>query len=351
MKKPAPARASSFINAWEALIYFLRSAGIFIAALTVLVFIHELGHFMPAKWFKMRVDKFFIFFDWPKKIFSWRKGETEYGVGLLPLGGYVKIAGMIDESLDTDKVGATPEPWEFRAKPVWQRMIVMVGGVTMNVLLAIAIYAVSYGVYGEKKIPFENDLHQQYGIYVPDNAPGKDLGFESGDKIVSVNGEKPQFFDDIASLRVLYDDSVRFTVARGGTERIIHIPNEYIDALSDKDKDSTFPALFVQGVPAELRVFSDEEAKERTKDRGDKKSWQAFQQSVARNYRNDSGQKFETGDRVISIGGEPITFFREMSGALQKYKNKEAEIKVPARRRHPRFYAQTGLCCQVVRAA
>lgn len=310
----------------EEILYILRSAGIFIAALTVLVFVHELGHFMPAKWFKMRVDKFFIFFDWPRKIFSWRKGETEYGVGVLPLGGYVKIAGMIDESLDTDKASAPPEPWEFRAKPVWQRMIVMVGGVTMNVILAILIYTVSYTVYGERKIPLDNELHNTYGIYVPDNAPGKDLGFKTGDKIVSVNGHKPLYFDDVSSLRVLYEDSVRFTVERNGVKETIHVPNDYIDALSDKDKDSTYPALFAAGIPSEIKVFTEEEAVENLKNKGRKKAWKAYEQSVSRNYRNEAGEKMLSGDRVIAIGGDRIAYFQEMSDALARHKNKEVEI-------------------------
>jgi len=139
----------------ESVLQILLFTGLLILSLMILVFWHELGHFLPAKWFGMRVEKFYLFFDWPGKIFSVTKKDTEYGIGMLPLGGYVKIAGMIDESMDKDYIEKPIESWEFRAKPVWQKAIVMVGGVTMNVLLGIFIFTMIKYKYGEEQTPIK----------------------------------------------------------------------------------------------------------------------------------------------------------------------------------------------------
>src|SRR5256885_6419193 len=128
-----------------------------IAGLSILVALHELGHFLAARAFGIRVEKFYLFFDaWGIKLFSFKKGDTEYGIGWLPLGGYVKISGMVDESMDKEQMKLPPQPWEFRAKPAWQRLIVMIGGVTMNVILGIAIYTYILRHYTEKYLPPEN---------------------------------------------------------------------------------------------------------------------------------------------------------------------------------------------------
>ncbi len=108
-----------------------------ILSLSILIVLHEMGHFIPARLFKTRVEKFYLFFDWPRSLFSFKKGDTEYGIGMIPLGGYVKISGMIDESMDKEQMALPPQPYEFRSKPAWQRLIIMIGGVTVNVLLGI----------------------------------------------------------------------------------------------------------------------------------------------------------------------------------------------------------------------
>jgi regulator of sigma E protease len=156
-----------------------------ITGISILVILHELGHFWAARAFGIKVEKFYLFFDaWGYKLFSFKVGETEYGIGWLPLGGYVKIAGMVDESMDTAQMALPPEPWEFRSKPAWQRLIVMIGGVVMNVITGIIIFAMISYSYGEKYIV---NSSLQYGI-VPSQL-AQDVGFQKGDKLVSVNGK------------------------------------------------------------------------------------------------------------------------------------------------------------------
>ena len=163
---------------------FLIKAFQLILSLAILVVLHELGHFIPAKLFKTKVEKFYLFFDWPFALFKKKIGETEYGIGVLPLGGYVKIAGMIDESMDTEHLSKDPEPWEFRSKPAWQRLIIMLGGVTVNIVLGFAIYMMVSFVWG-KEILTNEDLPGGYEV----NEIMKPYGFKDGDKILEIAGE------------------------------------------------------------------------------------------------------------------------------------------------------------------
>src|ERR1044071_6449200 len=151
----------------------------FILSFSILILLHEFGHYITAKWFKARVEKFYLFFNPWFSLWKKKKGETEYGLGWIPLGGYVKIAGMIDESMDKEAMKLPPQPWEFRSKPAWQRLIVMIGGVTMNIILGIVIYSYMLLHYAEKYLPVENISD---GIYAYEL--GRDLGFQTGDKIV-----------------------------------------------------------------------------------------------------------------------------------------------------------------------
>src|SRR5690606_2475839 len=140
----------------------LIKAAQLILSLSILVVLHEFRHFMFARLFKTRVEKFYLFFNPWFSLFKFKKGETEYGIGWLPLGGYVKIAGMIDESMDKEQMNKPAEPWEFRSKPAWQRLIIMVGGVTVNLILAFIIYSMVLMVWGKEKLPLEN---MAYGVY------------------------------------------------------------------------------------------------------------------------------------------------------------------------------------------
>jgi len=198
-------------------------------ALSILIILHEWGHFQAARWFGIRVEKFYLFFDaWGKKLFKFKKGDTEYGVGWLPLGGYVKISGMIDESMDKEFLDKEPEPHEFRSKPAWQRLIVMIGGVTVNVILGVLIYSGIKYVYGETYHPME---HVQHGIVVSD--VGEEIGLQTGDRIIAVDGVKPERFEDTRSIEVLMGDAA-LTVERDGKQFDVTLPDDYMEKAGEE---------------------------------------------------------------------------------------------------------------------
>lgn len=178
-------------------------------SLSILVILHEFGHYITARWFKCRVEKFYLFFDPWFSLFKKKKGETEYGIGWLPLGGYVKISGMIDESMDKESLSKPAQPWEFRSKPAWQRLIIMVGGVVMNILVAFIIYSFILVIWGDKKIPTDS---MKYGVHVVDSTLYK-MGIRNGDRILAVDGEPVADFEKLRrklllgeEVQVLRDD-------------------------------------------------------------------------------------------------------------------------------------------------
>ena len=187
-----------------------------ILSLSVLVIVHEFGHFAAAKIFKTKVEKFYLFFNPWFSLFKFKYGDTEYGIGWLPLGGYVKIAGMIDESMDKEQMALPPEPWEFRSKPAWQRLIIMLGGVFMNVILAITIYIVMMASYGEEYLP---NSAVKYGIQV--DSLGQVLGLQNGDNILTLDGEEVDDFMKIPAHLILEEIS-NIQIDRNG--EIINIP-------------------------------------------------------------------------------------------------------------------------------
>ncbi len=250
-------------------------------ALGILVFIHELGHFLAAKLFKMRVDQFSIGF--PPRILSKTVGETEYRIGAIPLGGYVKIAGMIDESMDTDFVDEEPQPYEFRAKPVWQRIVVITAGVIFNLILAFAIFiGIKWG-YGETYIPAEN----VESIYVADGSLAADIGMRTGDRIVAINGEPTEAFDPTGGLGALSADRATFTVERDGREVTLTAPEDYASRLNAAKGDvgvDLLPAL-IGGVASD----------------------------------GPAGQAgLQPGDQILAINGEPVGFWRQLSALVQR---------------------------------
>ncbi len=208
----------------------LIQASQFILSLSLLIVLHEMGHFIPAKLFKTKVEKFYLFFDPWFSVFKKKIGGTEYGIGWLPLGGYVKIAGMIDESMDKEQMQQPPQPWEFRSKPAWQRLIIMVGGVTVNVILAMVIYAGMLMYYGEEYLPNEN---LKYGITADSTAQA--LGFRDGDRVVAVGDKKIERFSDI-SLEILLGDKGDITVERNGSTEEFSISADQKSRIIDSQK-------------------------------------------------------------------------------------------------------------------
>lgn len=198
----------------------------FLLSLSLLIILHEFGHFLPAKAFKTRVEKFYLFFDVKFSLFKKKIGDTVYGIGWLPLGGYVKISGMIDESMDTEQMAKPPQPWEFRSKPAWQRLIIMLGGVTVNFLLAILIYIGMSYYYGDKVLPNDNIKD---GLLIESTVANK-AGLYTGDKIIAVDGDKIETFREIPE-KVLFGKDI--TIERNGEQSIINMPEDFLSQLID----------------------------------------------------------------------------------------------------------------------
>ncbi|MCC6601030.1 MAG: RIP metalloprotease RseP [Crocinitomicaceae bacterium] len=196
-------------------------------SLSLLILLHEAGHFIPAKLFKTRVEKFYLFFDPYFSLLKKKIGETEYGIGWLPLGGYVKISGMVDESMDKEQMKKPSEPWEFRSKPAWQRLIIMIGGVTVNVLLGIFIYSMVLWNWGKQTLPPEE---LTYGVHC--DSLLYQFGFRDGDRIIALNGEKPENFGEI-NKELLLEDIHTITINRFGENRDLSLPEDFGQMLVD----------------------------------------------------------------------------------------------------------------------
>jgi len=262
----------------------------FLLSLSILIILHELGHFIPAKLFKTRVEKFYLFFDIKYSLLKKKIGETEYGIGWLPLGGYVKISGMIDESMDTEQMAAEPQPWEFRSKPAWQRLIIMLGGVTVNFILAFIIYIGMTFFYGEQYIA---NSEVKDGIWITNPVVEK-AGLKTGDKLVSIDGEKVErFFESNEKLFL----SKEIIVLRDGKEEKVHFPVNFIDQLMAGKKGSLI----------ELRVpFVITEVPEDSHNKGVLKS----------------------RDIVTSFNGAPVKYADEVVAALDTLKGKTIPVLV-----------------------
>lgn len=208
----------------------LIQAGQLILSLSILIVLHELGHFLPARWFGIKVEKFYLFFDPWFSLFKVKKGDTEYGIGWLPLGGYVKISGMIDESMDKEQMNQPPQPWEFRSKPAWQRLIVMIGGVTVNIIVGFLIYVMILWIWGKDFIPTEN---AKYGIYVNEQSAMGEDGLQHGDKIISVGGQTPKTLEEANSI-ILIDGVRELEVEREGKKMTVSLPEDIEQTILNK---------------------------------------------------------------------------------------------------------------------
>lgn len=268
----------------------LIKAAQLILSLSILVVLHELGHFLPAKWFKMKVEKFYLFFDPWFSLFKFKKGDTEYGIGWIPLGGYVKISGMIDESMDKEQMKKAPEPWEFRSKPAWQRLIVMVGGVTMNIILAMCIYAMLLFVFGEKYLPTAN---MKDGIWCIDSL-AEEVGFKNGDKIISVDGKHVENFQNVTH-EMLYARNVQ--INRNGKDTTLIIPQNFIEKLIDKRA----PFLYAR-IPFIIGAFAPDSPAEKA---GIKKK-----------------------DQIIGLNDSVFKYYDEFRTRITPYKNQPVILKV-----------------------
>jgi regulator of sigma E protease len=271
----------------------LIKASQFILSLSLLIVLHELGHFIPAKLFKTRVEKFYLFFDYKFSIFKKKIGDTVYGIGWIPLGGYVKISGMIDESMDTEQMAKPAQPWEFRSKPAWQRLIIMLGGVFVNFVLGIFLYIMLMYTYGEKYLPNENVTD---GVWVQDSL-AMNLGLQTGDKVLTIDGEKIKKFNE---LTLGFVNGNNFQIERNGLVIDKKIPEDFISQLVDRSKDAG--PVVLPRYPFTITSISEDSP----------------------NIKVDLQAK----DIVVAINGNAIKYFDEAQVQLDKFKNQDISITI-----------------------
>lgn len=272
---------------------FWIKAGQLILSLSILIVLHELGHFIPARIFKTRVEKFYLFFDAGFSLFKFKKGDTEYGIGWIPLGGYVKISGMIDESMDKEQLNQEPKPWEFRSKPAWQRLIIMIGGVTVNLIVGFVVYMMILFVWGQDSLPNENMTH---GFAV--NDAFKEYSFKDGDKILEVEGEKIEdamevnkllFIRDARHLLVQHED--------GSTEEIV-LPEGTDQKIFQEDLMPVFTPRF----------------------------YPVIDSVVAETPASKAG--IQKNDSILSIDGVPVHYWNEFNTEMHSHKDEDVAVQV-----------------------
>ena len=263
----------------------------FILSLSLIIVLHELGHYLPAKYFKIKVEKFYLFFDIKYSLFKKKIGETEWGIGWLPLGGYVKIAGMIDESMDKEQMSKPPEPWEFRSKPTWQRLIIMLGGVTVNFILAIIIYIGLAYAYGSSSVSLDS-IKDGFEI---NNPILLESGFKTGDKILSFNGNK---LNTISELRKSIVSAKTYEIERDGNKLEISLPIDFLGKFSSADN----PTLFELRTPFIIQNVSEE--------------------SLNKDY------DIQQGDMIVSLNGKEIKYADQLIPLLGENANRTIEVEL-----------------------
>lgn len=265
----------------------------FFLSLSILIILHELGHFIPAKLFKTKVEKFYLFFDVKFSLFKKKIGETVYGIGWLPLGGYVKIAGMIDESMDTEQMKEEPKPWEFRSKPAWQRLIIMLGGVTVNFILAVIIYIGMAYKYGDQYIRMDS---LKDGVWVVEEKIGDKAGIQTGDKIIAVDGNKLESFSSVY-MELINGNSV--TLERDGQIIEKELPVDFIDTLLEDEDKVRFLMMRQPFIISEVSKGS-----------------------------HNEGVDFKEDDEVLAINGKPAMYYDQVTPILEANKGQQVEVLV-----------------------
>jgi len=261
-------------------------------SLSILVVLHELGHFLAAKYFGTKVEKFYLFFNPWFSLYKKKIGETEYGIGWLPLGGYVKIAGMIDESMDKDFLNQEPQPWEFRSKPAWQRLIIMLGGITVNVILAILIYIGLSYAYGEQLIPMKS---LKGGLQIT-HPVLKEAGLQTGDKIIKINNEPVKYANTVDAKLIA---AKQVEVERNGETKTIDFPVNFVEKLVDS-KQKGHKALTSIRVP----FIVDKTASKANAD------------------------KLQKGDQIIAVNGQPAEYLDQIKPLLAQNKGKTIPVTI-----------------------
>jgi regulator of sigma E protease len=261
-------------------------------ALSILIILHEFGHYITARWFKCRVDKFYLFFDPWFSIVKKKIGDTVYGIGWLPLGGYCKIAGMVDESMDKDQIKSPPKPYEYRSKPTWQRLIILLGGIIMNVLLAFIIYAFILMVWGDKKIP---SASLKYGVHVVDSTLYK-IGIRNGDKILAVDNKPVEDYERLIR-KILVGEKI--TLERNGQQVNLTLPVDMLGQIvENKRKDVN---LFLEPrIPVMAFIVPD--------------TMNAYRAGLRKN------------DIIIGVDSSRLQFYDELKNELLKHKNEMVSL-------------------------
>ena len=263
----------------------------FLLSLSLLIVLHELGHFIPAKLFKTRVEKFYLFFDIKYSLFKKKIGETVYGIGWLPLGGYVKISGMIDESMDKEQMAEEPKPWEFRSKPSWQRLIIMLGGVTVNFILAAIIYIFMTFGYGESDIAASSIKDG----YMVENPLLKEFGLQTGDNILAINDNEIVNYSD---LKKYFLEAQVITIERNGSKQKINLPEDFLGRLSSSKSRGFFelrtPFIISRVVDSSLNKKVD----------------------------------LKKGDLILSINGKELKYFDQLEESLTGLQDQRIEVEL-----------------------
>ena len=270
--------------------------GQLILSLSILIVLHEMGHFLPAKWFGTRVEKFFLFFDPWFELFSIERGGTRYGIGWLPLGGYVKISGMVDESFDTEALAEEPKEWEFRSKPAWQRLIIMLGGVTVNFFLGFLIFAMTLFTWGDEYLP---TMNAKYGVAV--DSVGTDLGLQDGDFVL---GTETMEFERVSSAllrqELIINDAREIRVNRGGAEQTLRVTDEQAKALS-KEVTKGY-RIYRERVPFVIAEMDDDSPAKKA--------------------------GLEVDDKIIALNSQPTPYFMDFVRAIKGKKNEEITVTI-----------------------